>query len=238
MNAQTIIAAAAFATIATAALTSTEVDARTTSSTPMVDSFATVDLSGSYIDLEPIGVVQTDSAGQTSLKPIGYWATGTDGSVELKPIGQEYQDSYDFEWTVEPADVSSSFRELGEDLMGLEPIGIIELDADGLVGLKPIGIEQTDRGGYVDLEPIGLDYQDGDTVSLKPIGSDPGDMIGLKPIGIVQTDLDGYIDLDTMGELDLQSNGNVELDASITCTICESSSRSTYLAEQLLSSGR
>ena len=240
MNAQTLIATSALA--ATFAMTSTTAQARDMSGTSLVEAFATTDLSGSYIDLKPIGVVETDSNGFTSLKPIGYWATGTDGSVELKPIGSEYQDSYDFDWTVEPADVSTSFREASTDLAGLKPIGIIELDDDGFIGLKPIGMEETDDSGYVDLKPIGLDYQDGDTISLKPIGSemaigDATDMVGLKPIGIIETDSDGYLDITDMGEISVESDGMVEVPASsrYSSTVDYSS---LYTSERLLRGGR
>jgi hypothetical protein len=148
MNAQTLIAAAAFAT---AALTSADALACNSCDTSMIEAFATTDLSGSYIDLKPIGVVETDSAGFTSLKPIGYWATAADGSVELKPIGSEHQETYDFAWTVDPADVSSGFRELGEDLVGLKPIGIIETDSDGYLDVQQMGEINVDSSGYADL---------------------------------------------------------------------------------------
>jgi hypothetical protein len=239
----TIIASSALAaTFAAVAMTSADAQACTTCPGDLVEAFATTDLSGSYIDLKPIGMVETDSNGFTSLKPIGYWATGTDGSVELKPIGSEHQDSFDFAWTVQPEDVSTSFREASTDLAGLKPIGIIELDDDGFIGLKPIGMEETDASGYVDLKPIGLDYQDGDTISLKPIGSemaigDATDMIGLKPIGIIETDSDGYLDVQQMGEINVDSSGTVELPANsrYSSTVDYSS---MYTSERLLSGGR
>ncbi len=216
MNAQTLIATSALAALFAATATDAQARTRGTSTTSpatLVESFTTAELDGSYIDLKPIGVVETDGAGSVSLKPIGYWATGADGSVELKPIGSDYQQSYDFEWDVLPADVSTSFAELGDDLVGLKPIGIINIDDDGVIGLKPIGMEVLDASGYVDLEPIGLETMDGDTISLKPIGTDPADLIGLKPIGIVSTDSDGYIDIQDMGEVSVESSGSVELDA-------------------------
>ena len=240
MNAQTLIAtsalAALFATTTTAQARDMTGLTSTRAAETLVESYATTDLRGSYIDLKPIGVVETDSAGFTSLKPIGYWATAPDGSVELKPIGSEYADSYDFEWTVELADVSSSFRDAGTDLAGLKPIGIIELGDDGLVGLKPIGIEETGADGYTDLKPIGLDYQDGDVIGLKPIGSESTDMIGLKPIGIVSTDSDGYIDLQDMGEVNLESHGSIELPAASTTSTVDYSSYTT--SERLLRGDR
>ncbi len=240
MNAQTLIATSAFAaTFAAVAMHSTDADACNICDMPLVEAFATTDLSGSYIDLKPIGVVETDSAGFTSLKPIGYWATSADGSVELKPIGSEHQESYDFEWTVQPEDVSTSFREASTDLAGLKPIGIIELDDDGFIGLKPIGIEEDDGAGYLHLKPIGIDESDGDEIALKPIGTQTtdGDLIGLKPIGTIETDSDGYLDVQQMSEITLDSSGT----ASVPSRGSYSSSvdySSLYTSERLLRSGR
>ena len=245
MNAQTLIAAAAFATVATAALSTSAADAACYSKydpAELTAAMATADLTGTYIDLEPIGMVETDSDGFTSLKPIGYWATAADGSVELKPIGSEAADSYDFEWTVELADVSSSFREVATDLVGLKPIGIIEIDDNGFIGLKPIGMEETGADGYVDLKPIGVEAMDGDTISLKPIGTesaigDATDLVGLKPIGIIETDSDGYLDIEQMGEISVDSSGFADLPARATRSTSVDYS-SLYTSERLLRSGR
>ena len=134
MNAMTIIASSALAaTFAAVAMTSADAQACTTCPGDLVEAFATTDLSGSYIDLKPIGMVETDSNGFTSLKPIGYWATGTDGSVELKPIGSEMA--------------------IGDatDLIGLKPIGIIETDSDGYLDVQQMGEINVDSSGTVEL---------------------------------------------------------------------------------------
>ncbi len=234
MNAQTLFATAAFAAIA---LHHHQAQACNICDMPLVESFATVELTGGYIDLKPIGVVETDSSGFVGLKPIGYLATGSDGSVSLKPIGSEVAtETYEFDWTVDPADVSISFRTVSDDLAGLKPIGIIEVDDNDLVGLKPIGIYETDSSGYTDLKPIGLDYQDDEAIELDLLGSeDSVDLAGLKPIGTVATDADGYIDLEDVGSIEVETSGAVEVPSSTTSSSQVIDASNYYTAEYLLS---
>lgn len=235
MNAQTLTALVALtATLTASSATLAATRGSTTSTTPTIETaLYSADLSGSWVDLKPIGVVTTDTSGYVGLKPIGWIATAGDGSVELKPIGREYQsDIYDFAWAVEPADVSTSTAAVAADYEALEPVAVITLmGQDGYdgseIGLKPIGIV-ADEGGYTDLKPIGLETMDSGSVSLKPIGVDESP-IGLETIGYGTVDSDGYVELGQMGEVTVQYDGGVEIPVSTTTT--SSRSRDTSYSD-------
>ncbi len=226
MNAKTLTALIALTATFTASSAAFAGDAA-----DMQAALGSADLSGSWVDLKPIGVVTTDTSGYVGLKPIGYLATAADGSVSLKPIGHEYQgDVYDFTWTVDPADVSTSTAAVAADYEALEPVAVITLmGQDGYdgseIGLKPIGIIE-DQGGYADLEPIGLETLDSGSVSLEPIGRDSSP-IGLKPIGYGTVDSMGYVELGDMGDVNVQSDGTVDVPVS-TSTRSTRDSTSSY----------
>ena len=185
-------------------------DTTTTTRTPTRDTTSSV-------DLKPIGMVTTDADGYLVVQPVGWIYTDSAGSVSLKPIGSSPAAPLDFDWVVEPADVSTSFAAIAESYVDLKPIGIIEDNGTGVVGLKPIGVLPS--SGSVDLKPIGLDTLTADSISLKPIGlDDPTSLVGLKPIGYVATDLSGYLDLDLAGTGTVSSTGTLTLRAATSST--------------------
>jgi hypothetical protein len=195
------------------------------------------------VELKPIGMVTTDSAGLVGLKPIGYLAVQSDGSVQIEALATPVADVFQFTWAVEPADVSASMADAEADLAAGGALGVItegldlligENNADYLIGenesveLKPIGLVATDADGYLDLKPIGIDAMDGSSISLKPIGSDPADWVGLKPIGCVAADADGYVDIGVAGSLVVSSSGSSLLtNTSRTATRSTTSTTST-----------
>ncbi len=129
---------------------------------------------------------------------------------------------------VEPVNLRMSFRGLsGLVRQRLQVITLMGQDGyDGSeIGLKPIGIIE-DQGGYADLKPIGLETLDSGSVSLKPIGRDSSP-IGLKPIGYGTVDSMGYVELGDMGDVNVQSDGTVDVPVS-TSTRSTRDSTSSY----------
>lgn len=158
----------------------------------------------SSVELKPIGAVMYDDDGYVGLKPIGYVQLDGD-SVSLKPIGYEADMIDDFEWSMDPADVSTSMADIADYAPSVELVGIIIRNIDGSVDLKPIGFE-ADDGSYVDLKPIGLDAATADSISLKPIGSDWSGELDLSE---AEVDTDGYVDLKPIGSVAVEDDGSI-----------------------------
>ena len=178
------------------------------------DSFGYDTLSKCCWDgVQPLGAVRKAADGTLGVVHVGYlYEDSSTTSVEL--IGGELDRGllYDFDWTVEPADVSTSMADAVDTRDTTDMVGIIIQENDGDLNLQPLGVPESESsGGYVDIGPITVAEISGG-IELAAPSNDPVSQCCItmpETLKAATLDRQGYVDLMDAGAITLDSRGNL-----------------------------
>lgn len=162
--------------------------------------------------VQPLGAVRTDANGIKGVVHIGYLhEDSASTSVELIEGNLSRGLVYDFDWTVEPADVSTSMADAVATRDTTDMVGIIIQENDGDLNLQPLGVPESETGGYVDIGPITVAEISGGVEIAAPSNDPVSQCCITMPETLKAATLDrqGYVDLMDAGAITIDSQGNL-----------------------------
>ncbi len=162
--------------------------------------------------VQPLGAVREAADGTLGVVHVGYlYDDGAGTGVEL--IAGELSRGlvYDFDWTVEPADVSTTMADAVAASDTTDLVGIIIQESAGGLDLQPLGVPASESGGYVDIGPITVAEYDGG-IELAVPSDDPVSQCCItlpETLKAATVDRQGYVDLMDAGAITLDSRGSL-----------------------------
>jgi hypothetical protein len=162
--------------------------------------------------VQPLGAVREAADGTLGVVHVGYlYDDASSTGVEL--IGGDLDRGlvYDFDWTVEPADVSTTMADAVASSDTTDMVGIIIQESDGDLNLQPLGVPSSESGGYVDIGPITVAEYDGG-IELAAPSNDPVSQCCItmpESLKAATLDREGYVDLMDAGAITIDSRGSL-----------------------------
>ena len=181
------------------------------------DRFGSDTLSGSLASgYQPLGAVMVDELGEVGVVHVGNIVTlssrsGTTTAIELLQ-GDLYEGLlYDFDWAVQPQDVSVGMAEKVASSTSQELVGIIVRNTEGEVDLEPLGIMETEASGYVNIGPITVvEISGGVELAAPSIGQVSQCCITTPEVlTTARLDRQGYVDLYDAGTVSVEHTGSL-----------------------------
>jgi hypothetical protein len=161
-----------------------------------------------------LGVVHVGNLTETTTR------TGTSTSIQL--VSGDLNDGlvYDFDFAVEPADVSDSMQAFTAT-SAAEMLGIIIRNSEGEIELEPLGIPVEDDSGHLDIHPVTVTEIAGGVELTTDNDAGLCCWAGTEEMSAATLDADGYVDFDLTGTITLDGAGTV-LNATTSTTTSSS----------------